>query len=110
MATAGRQLLLIICLILLLIGQGSAQSSLSSVPIIVQMSPSANINTVASALGGTVVDSIPGAFTYLLNVPSAPPALTPLLSLLGIQWFEVNTAVSIPSIAILNTVTIPATV
>jgi subtilisin family serine protease len=110
MAKAGRRLLFVLCLTLLLIAKGSAQSSLSSIPIIVQISPLANINIVASALGGTVVDSIPGAFTYLLNVPSVPPALTPLLSLLGIQWFEVNTAVFIPDIAVLNAVTIPGTV
>ncbi len=110
MATTGRRLLLILCLIFALTTQGSAQLGLSSTPIIVQISPLADINVIASALGGTVVDSIPGAFTYLLNVPSALPVLTPLLSLLGIQWLEVNTAVFIPDIALLNAVTIPGTV
>jgi subtilisin family serine protease len=130
MATVGRRLLLILCLIVASTTQGIAQLGLgsippivqnprsvppvvqnpSSVPIIIQTSPSADINVIASALGGTVVDSIPGAFTYLLNVPSASLSLIPMLSPLGIQWFEVNTSVSIPNIALLSTVTIPGTV
>jgi subtilisin family serine protease len=130
MATAGRRLLVILCLILALTTQGSAQFDLGSIPpivqipgsippilpnhgsipIIVQISPLANIDVIAAVLRGTVVDSIPGAFTYLLNVPMAPPILIPLLRLLGVQWVEVNTAVLIPDIALLNSVTIPGTV
>jgi len=108
MATTGRRLLLIICLIFALSMQGSAQLSLTSVPLIVQISPLASITNIASALGATVVDSIPGAYTYLLNVPLVPPTFT--ASLFGIQWVEVNTGVSIPNVAILSQVTIPGTV
>ena len=110
MATTGRRLFLIIGLILALGSQGHAQLNLSPVPVIVQISPLANITNIAFALGGTVVDSIPGANTYLLQVPLVPTTLTnSLLSLLGIQWIEVNTGVSIPNITVLNQVTIPGT-
>jgi subtilisin family serine protease len=107
MASTGRRLLLILCLILALTTYGSAQ--IISIPIIVQTSATANINTIASAVGGTVVDSIPGAYTYLMNV-AVVPTLTGTLSLLGVQWIEVNTAVWLPNIAVLSAVTIPGTV
>src|SRR5437660_1526395 len=107
MPTTGRRLFLILCLIFALSTQGSAQLGITSFPLIVQISPSANITTIASALGATVVDSIPGAYTYLLNVPVVPSALT--ASLLGIQWMELNTGVSIPNFGALSLVTIPGT-
>ena len=126
----GRRLPFILCLILAFTTQGSAQSGFgpipaivpdpgsippivqnpSPLPIIVQIQPSANINNIASFLKGTVVDSIPSASTYLLSVGLPLPALTPLSHRLGINWLEVNSAVSIPDIALLNTVTIPDTV
>jgi subtilisin family serine protease len=115
MASTGRRLLLILCLILALSTQSSAQLSLgpislSSIPIIVQISPLANINVIAGVLGGTIVDSIPDASIYLLKLPVFPSLAGSLLSLLGIQWIEVNTAVFVPNIALLNAVTIPGTV
>jgi thermitase len=104
-------------LILALSTQGSAQFSFgsffslpSSLPVIVQISPTASITAIASVLGATVVDSIPGANTYLLNVPTTLSSLTGSLSvLLGIQWVEINTGVSIPNVLVLQMVTIPGT-
>src|SRR2546425_12859043 len=115
MAPTGRRLFLIICLILALSAQGSAQFNFgslpSSLPVIVQISPTANITSIASVLGATVVDNIPDTTIYLLNVPTTLSSLTGSLSaLLGIQWIEVNTGVSIPEVAVLKMVTVPGTV
>ena len=107
MASTGRRLLLILCLILALTTYGSGQ--ISSIPIIVQTSSTANINTIASAVGATVVDSIPGAYTYLLNAPVLP-TVNSTLSFLGVQSIEVNTAVWIPDIALVSAVTVPGTI
>ncbi|MBI4471790.1 MAG: S8 family serine peptidase [Acidobacteria bacterium] len=65
----------------------------------------ASINTIAGALGGSVVDSIPGANIYLLNVPLVPSSLD--ASLLGIQWLELNTSVSLPNFALPGVLTVP---
>jgi subtilisin family serine protease len=81
-----------------------------SIPVILQIAPTASITTIANALGGaTVVDSIPGANTYLLNLPLILPTLN--LSLLGgIQSAELNLGVSLPGFAVLGLVRIPGTV
>src|SRR5436190_23162136 len=86
----GRRLILILVLIFGMAAQGSA----ASYPLIVTVSPLTNILSVVSALGGTLVDSIPGANTYLLNVPLIPTSL--VASLLGIQSMELNTGVTQP--------------
>src|SRR5437867_3478920 len=72
----------------------AAQGVAASYPLIVQISPTTSITQVAAALGGTVVDSISGSNTYLLNLPFMPSEGTALL--LGIQWMEPNTAVILP--------------
>ena len=65
------------------------------VPVIVQLSGVSSIASVADSLGATVLDGIPDANIYLLNVPiSIPPFLA---SLLGIQWQEANTGVTLPN-------------
>jgi subtilisin family serine protease len=79
-----------------------------TVPIIIRIAPTASITAIASAWGGKVVDSIPGADTYLLNVPLTLPSFN--VSLLGIQSVELNLGVSIPGFAVLGVVTVPGTV
>ncbi len=74
-------------------------------PLIVQVSPSANINLVVTILGGTVVDNIPGTNVYLLDVPVVPSSFT--ASLLGIQWMELNTGVTLPSVPLPLVLTVP---
>jgi subtilisin family serine protease len=74
-------------------------------PLIVQVSPVANITTIVSVLGGSVADSIPGARTYLLKVPAVPTAAT--ASLLGIQWMELNLGVTLPGFTQVGVVTVP---
>src|SRR5260370_14287899 len=90
-----------------------------TIPVIVQIATTASINLIANLLGATVVDTIPGANTYLLNVPlnlslnvplNLPLALPPLnLSFLGIQLAEVNFGVSTPRYAVLGIASVPGT-
>src|ERR1051325_5931683 len=111
-AATARRLLLIVSLILALSLQASAQAGTASLPVIIQISPTSSVDLIALSLGASVVDSIPGANTYLLNVPTSvfntlPPALT---GYLGIQWMELNTGVSLPNYAVLGLVSIPGRV
>ena len=72
-----------------------AAHAAAAVPVIVQLSGVSSIASVADSLGATVLDGIPDANIYLLNVPvSIPPFLA---SLLGIQWQEANTGVTLPN-------------
>ena len=85
-----------------------------SLPVIVQISPGANITSIASTLGVTVIDSIPGTNIYLLNVPIGPlfnPATVQSLgaTLPGIDWSELNTGVLLPSFAVYGIVAVPPT-
>jgi subtilisin family serine protease len=94
----GRRLFLTVILILSLSAFAQAQ-----VPVIVQISGLGNIHTVASALGATVLDGIPDTRIYLLSLPlPAPSAVSNLsswlLQLLGIQWIEVNTGITLPTV------------
>jgi subtilisin family serine protease len=83
----------------------AAQASAASYPLIIQITPLSNITTIASTLGGTVVDSIPGANTYLLNVPLIPSST--VASLLGIQLMELNTGVTLPGFAQVGVLAVP---
>jgi len=83
----------------------AAQASAASYPLIVQLGPLASITTVVSTLGGTLVDSIPGANTYLLNVPLVPSST--VASLLGIQVMELNTGVTLPSFVQVGVLALP---
>ena len=84
--------------LLLLLGLVLALFNLNAVaagyPLIVQISPTTSITAVASYLGGTVVDSIPEFNEYLLQVPVVPIVQT--LPLLGIDWMELNSGVTLP--------------
>ncbi len=110
-AATARRLFLSICLILALTTHGSAQLGGISLPVIVQISPAANITVIASVLGATIVDSIPDSSIYLLNVPVRGPAavMTPINLLPGVLWQELNVSVSLPAFAQLGLVTIPGT-
>ena len=98
---AGRRLFLILILILGL----SAQLSAASYPLIIQTSPLASITAIVGALGGTLVDRIPGTNTYLINVPLVPSPAT--ASWLGIQWMELNIGVTQPGFFQVGVVTVP---
>src|SRR5436853_432390 len=107
MATAGRRFFLVLCLVLALGIPAHAQ--FTPIPVIVQISPLANIINIAAALGASIVDRIPGTNTYLLNVGVLQPNFSILASLLGIQSAELNNGVSIPNFALLGLVRFPAT-
>jgi subtilisin family serine protease len=81
---------------LILIFTFSASTSAASFPIIVQLSPYGSLGSVLALVNGTLVDSIAGANTYLINVPQLP-LLSPLLSLLGVQSIETNKGVALPN-------------
>jgi len=90
----GRRIFLIFALILGITLQAGAASN----PLIVQILPGLNINAIAGALGGNVVDSIPGSNTYLLNVPIVPSGF--LASLLGIVGMELNQGMAQPPVPV----------
>ena len=95
----GRRIFFLLALVFgLTIGAGAA-------PLIVQISPSASINSVVAILGGTLVDNIPGTTVYLLNVPVVPSSLT--ATVLGIQWMELNEGVTLPSVPLPLVLTVP---
>ncbi|OLD15546.1 MAG: hypothetical protein AUI91_15745 [Acidobacteria bacterium 13_1_40CM_3_56_11] len=86
---AGRRVLLILSLVPALRTTAGAQS----LPLIVQISPTANIGVITTTLAATVIDSIPDANTYLLNAPALPPSAG--ASSLGI-WFGLCEPVELP--------------
>src|SRR5262245_39096970 len=78
----GRRLFLLLVLVCSL----SVQASQPSYPLIVQIPLTIDITNIVTALGGKVIDAIPGAGAYLLRVQSLPPSW--MLSLSRIQWTE----------------------
>jgi subtilisin family serine protease len=65
----------------------------ASADVIVELAPNANAKAVAAAVGGRVLDSIPGGSHYLMRVPSAAAlAHNPQL---GIVSVELNDAVTL---------------
>jgi subtilisin family serine protease len=100
----GRRIFLLSALILAL----TVNAGAASYPLIVQLSPSSTISSVVSALGGQLIDTIPGTGIYLLNVPLIPPSST--APLLGIQWMELNEGVTLPGFVKLGVLPIPANV
>jgi len=85
----------------------SSQAADVSYPVIVQISPTVSINTLAATLGGAVLDGIPGANTYLLKLPFLP--LPAVATQLGMQWMELNTRVSVPGFASRGVLSLPRT-
>ena len=73
----------------------SSTQAANPVAVVVKILPGANLTLINNLLGGTVLDSIPDANTYLLKVP-ALPVLSPVLKLLGVEWIESNRALSLP--------------
>src|SRR5687768_17561903 len=78
----------------------------SPVPVVVKVLPGANLSLITNLLGGTVIDSIPEANTFLLRLPVLP-ALSPILKLLGVEWLEVDRGVSLPMGGQLTLIDVP---
>src|SRR5437867_298680 len=99
--TAGRRALLIVFLILALTTTSGAQLLPAggqleplihspTLPVIFQISASANMTPITSALHADIIDNIPGTNIYLLNVHVANPTVLQKLAsgLPGIDWLE----------------------
>ena len=80
---------------LLLLSSMQTQAAVS-IPVVVKLLPGANLSLITNLLGGTLLDSIPEANTYLLRVPSLP-LLSPILRLLGVEWLEQNRGLTLPT-------------
>ena len=95
---------MVLALALLLVT--SASQAANPVSVVVKVLPGTNLSLVSNLLGGTVIDSIPGANTHLLRLP-ALPVLSPVLKLLGVEWIEANRALSLPATGQLSLLDVP---
>ena len=91
---------LVLCL--LLVVAVCSHANAAPVSLVVQLSPTASISTVLSALGATSVDSIQGGNAYLINVDSTQVAAASQTvaiqgAALGIIDFHVNARMSLLS-------------
>ena len=84
----------LLLLLLILLFTTSAQAA-TTVPVVLKVLPGANLSLINTLLGGTLIDSIPEANTYLLRLPSLP-VLNSTLKLLGVEWIELDRGVSLP--------------
>src|SRR5688572_16569968 len=84
----------------------SSTQAANPVPVVVKLLPGANLSLITNLLGGTVIDSIPEANTYLLKLP-ALPLLSPVLKLLGVEWLELDRGVSQPANGQLKLLDVP---
>jgi subtilisin family serine protease len=91
----GRRILLIMMLGVIWMTPASLQAA-TTIPVVLKVQTATNLSLVTTLLGGTVIDSMPDANTYLLRVPSLP-VLTSTLKLLGVEWIEQDRGFSLPS-------------
>ena len=93
----------LLLLLLMLLFTTNAQAA-PTVPVVLKVLPGSNISLINVLLGGTLIDSIPEANTYLVRLPSLP-LLNNTLKLLGVQWLELDRGISLPAnprLALLN--------
>jgi len=100
-----RPLLAMVLIVALLVAPSSSHAA-SPVAVVLKVLPGVNLQLISNLLGGTVIDSVPDANTYLLKVP-ALPVLTPVLKLLGVEWIELNRGVSLPAAGQLRLLDVP---
>jgi len=67
--------------------------SFAQIGLVVQLPPTANIDNVAAHANGVVVEELPGAGQFLLNVPAAPHNLPSS----DVRWMELNQGTTLPS-------------
>src|ERR1041384_1098281 len=77
-------------LILTLLAAFSMEAA-AATTVIVQIKKNADINSIAAAMGGTVLDSMPDGSSYLVSVPSVPSTLPN-----GVQSITQDTALTLP--------------
>jgi subtilisin family serine protease len=91
------------CALLLLMIVGSClNAEAASQRIVVKMNSGSSIATVLSTLQATVLDTIPEANLYLLQVSSLPSLSSSSLSVLGIVYIERDTTLFAPSLSTLG--------
>jgi len=71
-----------------------SRAAAASYALIIQLSPLASVAPVVASLGGTLLDTIPGANIYLISTDSIPSPT--LATALGVQWMELNGSVTVP--------------
>ena len=71
-----RPLLAMVLIVAALLVIPSSSEAASPVTVVLKVLPGVNLPLISNLLGGTVIDSVPDANTYLLKVP-ALPVLTP---------------------------------
>src|SRR5262245_21163054 len=82
------------------------QAAAAPIPVVVKVLTNANLPLIGNLLGGTLIDSIPEANTYLLKLPTLP-VVTPLLKLLGVEWIEADRGLSLTPSASLRLLDVP---
>jgi len=90
--TGCRRLGLVLALFLMISASSEAEAA---IPVVVKVLPGANLSLITSLLGGTILDTIPGANTILVKLPSLP-LLSPALKLLGVEWLEADHGFFLP--------------
>jgi subtilisin family serine protease len=71
--------------------------------VIVELAPNAKASAVAAALGGQVLDSVPGGNHYLMKVPAAAVANNPQLGVVSVELNDLVTLKPSGSLGILKT-------
>src|SRR3954465_12518780 len=88
----GRRIIICLALMLAL----TVNATAAPVQVIVQLSQNSLLGSVLSLLNGVLLDSIPDAHLYLLQLPQLP-VVPPLLTMVtGILWAEPNNGVLQP--------------
>src|SRR4030095_16187377 len=77
----------------------------AQIGLVVQLTPTANIDSVATQSNGAIVGAIPEAHQFLLSVPATPHNLPDN----EIHWMELNQGTSLPSGPHHQYVDVPAT-
>src|SRR5438128_7349861 len=81
-------------------------NAMAAVPVVVALGPLGSILNVVNALGGTLLDSIPGTKIYLLKLPSLPVISPVLQSLLGITSIQADKILLVPARAQFGVMTV----
>lgn len=98
----GRRVSLFLALFLIF----SVNAHAAGVPVVVKLLPGANLSLITNLLGGTLIDSLPGTNTHLLQLPKLP-LLTLTLKLLGVEWLELDRGLAIPPNPPLSLLNVP---
>jgi subtilisin family serine protease len=92
-----------LCALLVLTIVGSCLNAEAASPrIVVKMNTGSLIGPVLNMLHATILDTIPEINLYLLQVPYLPSLSSYSLKLLGIEYIEIDTTLSGPTVSMLG--------